>query len=179
MIFDDPQFSLPVVLPIVIPELGGSVAVTLGFLPASVGPHSATATLISEDPTPGTFSLSGAGLANEAPVLGACDIVPSTVLLGQAPTFTLDVSDSATLANISQCTAFGTRIAGGPTSFVLLDLVDDGSTVGDIACDGTRTRTQQTGGLFGRGTWEFDLECTDKQGNASSVLTCPTQLEIQ
>ena len=50
---------------------------------------------------------------------------------------------------------------------VFFTLVDDGSTIGDVDCDGIFTHTTNTGGAFGRGTWDFTYECVDRQGNSS------------
>jgi hypothetical protein len=176
----DPQFAIPVAPPVTLPELGGSQAIIVTFSPTALGTQMADVTLVSEDPTPLTFQLQGTGLPNDAPVVGpGCGINPSTVLLGQAPIFTADVADSASLANVTACTAVGTRIAGGTPRTVIFSLVDNGSTVGDVACDGTFARTQATGGLFARGTWEFRFSCTDRQGNASNTLTCPTLLVVE
>jgi hypothetical protein len=177
--FTDPQFTAPVSFPISISELGGAEAISLAFTPASVGLFTATGTVHGDDPTPTTFTVIGQGLPNDAPVLSNCTVVPSTVLLGQAPTVSADVSDSATRANVDICRASGKRIAGGTVRFINLTLVDDASTSGDVACDGRYSRNQATGGLFGRGTWEFTLQCTDRQGNVSSDLVCPTTLLVQ
>jgi len=177
--FTDPQFTAPVSFPITLDELGGAQAISLEYTPTSIGVHTATGTVLGDDPTPTTFTIIGQGLPNDAPVVSNCTVVPTTVLLGQAPTVSADVSDTASLANVDMCRANGKRIAGGTLRFVNLNLVDDASTVGDVACDGRYTRNQATGGLFGRGTWEFTLECTDRQGNVSSALVCADTLLVQ
>lgn len=177
--FSDPQFTAPVSFPISIPELGGAQALSLEYTPTSVGLHTATGTVLGDDPTPTTFTVIGQGLPNDAPVVSNCTVIPTTVLLGQAPTVSADVSDTASLANVATCRASGRRIAGGAVRFVNLSLVDDASTVGDVACDGRYTRNQATGGLFGRGTWQFTLECTDRQGNVATALVCPDTLLVQ
>jgi len=177
--FTDPQFTAPVSFPVILDELGGAQAISLEYTPTSIGVHTATGTVLGDDPTPTTFTVIGQGLPNNAPVVSNCSVVPTTVLLGQAPTVSADVSDTASLANVDMCRASGKRIAGGTLRFVNLNLVDDASTVGDVACDGRYTRNQATGGLFGRGTWEFTLECTDRQGNVSSPLVCADTLLVQ
>jgi len=177
--FTDSQFTAPVSFPISIPELGGAQTISLEYTPTSVGLHTATGTVLGDDPTPTTFTVIGQGLPNDAPVVSNCTVIPTTVLLGQAPTVSADVSDTASLANVATCRASGKRIAGGTVRFVNLSLVDDASTVGDVACDGRYTRNQATGGLFGRGTWEFTLECTDRQGNVATALVCPDTLLVQ
>jgi hypothetical protein len=146
--FTDPQFTAPVSFPVSVSELGGSAAITLGFTPASVGLFTATGTVQGDDPTPTTFTVIGQGLPNNAPVLSNCTVVPSTVVLGQAPTISADVSDTASRANVSICRASGRRTSPLPVRFVNLTLVDDASTVGDVACDGRYTRNQASGGLF-------------------------------
>jgi hypothetical protein len=177
--FTDPQFTAPVSFPFSVPAIGGSQTISLAFTPSSVGLHTATATVQSEDPTPVSFTVTGEGLPNDAPVVSNCTVVPTTIALGQAPTVSADVSDSASRANVAVCRASGKRIAGGTLRFINLTLVDDASTVGDVACDGRYSRNQATGGLFGRGTWEFTLDCTDRQGNTSSQLVCPDTLLVQ
>ena len=116
------------------------------------------------------FGLVGEGFADEAPVLGACEIVPNSISLGQAIIITLDATDSATLANIETCTATGERQLPDAPRTVLVDLVDDGSTIGDINCDGTFTGFLFSSGfgLFNQGTWDFTFECKDSQNNTSA-----------
>ena len=81
--------------------------------------------------------------------------------------------DSASRANINFCTGRGVRVAGGSPRLVLMQpLVDDGGAPGDAPCDGVFTRAAGTGGLFGRGLWEFRFDCTDRQGNVGSGPEC-------
>ena len=104
-------------------------------------------------------------------MVGACDISPSPAIVGEIVTVTLEASDSATLSNIHTCTAFGSRIVGLPR-IILIDLRDDGSKPGDVACDGVFTGVAPTGGaLFGLGTWEFTFDCEDRQGNLATGAT--------
>jgi hypothetical protein len=169
----DPQFHTDSSFVFTLDPLGGSREVRLSFQPDRVGLTEATATVVSDDPTPASLELTGQGLPNDAPALGACGITPEPVILGQMPTFTVEVSDSATLSNVLRCSATGIRIAGGAPRMVLIQpLMDDGSTVGDVPCDGIFTRTTGTGGLFGRGLWEFTFECLDRQGNVGRGPSC-------
>ncbi|MGD8376404.1 MAG: thrombospondin type 3 repeat-containing protein [Acidobacteriota bacterium] len=166
-IVDDPQFSVPVSLPLTIGELGGSLGIGVAFEPAGLGPQMANVTPVSSDPTPVTIQLTGTGLPNDPPVVTGCDINPDSIFLGQRPIITLDASDSATLANITGCTAVGTR--QGIVRTVVFGMNDDGSALGDLACDGTFTASPPSGGLFGRGTWDFEFSCQDKQGNVTAL----------
>jgi len=150
------------------------VTLSAVFNPTAVGTVTGVGTLQSEDPTPTQFNLIGEGLPDDPPVLGACAITPSTAFLGQAPIFTLEVSDTATLSNVSTCRAFG--VSGFRQ--VLINLVDDASVIGDVSCDGIFTGFSFTGGLFGVGTWDFTYQCVDKQLNLNtSTPTC--QLIVQ
>ncbi len=169
--FSDPQFFTSVSLPFTISAFGQQ-PVLLSFRPDHVGVTTAMADIFGATGGVGFVDLIGEGLPNDAPVLGGCDTNPNPAIFGQAVTTTLEVSDSATLANIVSCTATGVRIAGGTPLIVVLNLVDDGSTPDDVPCDGIYTRTQATGGLFSRGTWEFTYECFDKQGNVSTGPIC-------
>jgi hypothetical protein len=156
--------------PQTVPNNGGELPITVIFEPTTVGTVTATATVYGDDPTPESIELIGEGLPNDPPVISGCDINPNPAIFGQAVTVTADVSDSATLSNIAFCRAFGIRTSPS-TRFVLFNLVDNGSTPGDIPCDGTFTRTQGTGGAFARGTWEFTYDCQDKQGNLATGAT--------
>ncbi len=170
IVISDPQFSVPISLPITVSP-GDSLPIAARFEPTEIGVITASLQ-IEEDGVPiACLELIGDGFPNDPPLAGACDINPDAAVLGQLVTVTLEASDSATLSNIVSCTAFGSRIAPSPPSFVRFNLVDDGTTPGDIPCDGIYTRTQQTGGLFGRGTWEFTFECRDKQGNLATGAT--------
>ncbi|MEE9533014.1 MAG: thrombospondin type 3 repeat-containing protein, partial [Acidimicrobiia bacterium] len=169
----DSQFSTDVSFPIMLEPLGSREAIRIRFRPDHVGVTEATAVIRSEDPTPVTIELTGEGMPNDAPVLAMCSITPSAALLGQILTFTVEAEDTAGSANINSCSALGVRVAGGPPRMVLMQpLVDNGSTPGDVPCDDVFTRAVGTGGLFGRGLWEFRFECTDRQGNLGRGPEC-------
>jgi hypothetical protein len=171
--FSDPQFFSDVSFPLTLEPLGGQQAIRIRFRPDHLGVTEATAVIGSADPTPVTIGLTGEGIPNDAPVLGACGITPSPAILGQMLTFTVEADDTASLANINVCKALGVRVAGGSPRMVLIQpMVDDGGAPGDIPCDGVFTRAVGTGGSFGRGLWEFQFECEDRQGNVGIGPEC-------
>jgi len=171
--FSDSQFSTNLSFPLILPPLGGQQAISIRFRPDHVGVTEATVVIGSADPTPVTIQLAGQGMPNDAPLLGVCGITPGPAILGQMLTFTVEATDSAGSANIASCSALGVRVAGGSPRMVLMQpMVDDGGTPGDVPCDGVFTRATGTGGLFGRGLWEFRFECTDRQGNVGSGPEC-------
>ncbi len=169
----DSQFSTDVSFPLMLEPLEGREAIRIRFRPDHVGVTQATAVIRSADPSPVIIELTGEGMPNDAPVLGACGIAPGPAILGQILTFTVEADDTAGAANIHSCTALGVRVAGGSPRLVLMSpLVDNGGTLGDVPCDGVFTRAVVTGGLFSRGLWEFRFECTDRQGNVGSGPEC-------
>jgi hypothetical protein len=144
---------------------GGSHPISLTFTPTQIGIVTGTLEILGSSGPLGFVDLIGEGLPDEPPSLGVCGLTPNPASLGNAVTLTVDASDSATLANIASCTATGVEQVSGQVVF--FTLVDDGSTIGDLVCDGVFTHTQFIGGSFGLGTWDFSYECVDKQGNLS------------
>ncbi len=101
----DSQFSTDVNFPLTLEPLGSRQAIRIRFRPDHVGVTQATAVIRSADPTPVTIELTGEGMPNDAPVLGACSLTPSPAILGQILTFTVEADDTAEIQAKSQALA--------------------------------------------------------------------------
>ena len=100
IVFSDPQFFSSVTLPFTVPAFG-DFALLLGFRPDKVGVSTGFADIFGSAGAIGFLELIGEGFPDEVPELVSCAFNPAPAIFGEIVTLTLEVSDSATLANIA------------------------------------------------------------------------------